>query len=210
MLYVPRFGDAPLDHEIAVSADAAAAALAERGHAVETGDVFFDRATIDEAWRVVGRAGVARAFRVPGSRLAAEGGSMLQAMAKEGDAITAADYVAALSVVSEFRRRIGQLFERVDLVFTPSAAALPWAAGEAFPTTIDGKPVGPRGHAIYTGWVNIAGHPGLALPLGVSRSGLPIGGQFIGRFGSDADLLAFGRNFEATQGSPWAWPALSD
>ena len=208
ILYVPRFGDAPLDPEVAAACDAAASTLSEAGHVVERGDVFFDRAAIDEAWRIVGRAGVARAFRVPGSRLPAEGGPSLQAMAREGDAISAADYVEALAVVSGLRRRTGELFDRVDLVFTPSAAALPWAADDAFPPAIDGQPVGPRGHAVYTGWVNIAGHPGLALPLDVSRSGLPIGGQFIGRFGSDAELLAFGRHFEAAHGLAWTWPPL--
>ncbi len=209
ILYVPRFGDAPLDPEIAAATDAAAHALAGAGHAVETGDIFFDRVPIDEAWRVIGRSGVTRAFRLPGSRLAQESGSSIQAMAKEGEGLSAADYVEALSTVMGFRRHIATLFGRVDLIVTPSAAALPWPAAEAFPPEIDGKPVGPRGHAIYTGWVNVAGNPGLALPLGFSRSGLPIGGQFIGRFGSDAGLLAFGQFFEDLRGQAWTWPALA-
>ncbi len=74
---------------------------------------------------------------------------------------------------------------------------------------IDGKPVGPRGHAVYTGWVNVAGTPGLALPLGFSAAGLPIGGQFIGRFGSDAGLLGFGATFEAAHGPAWTFPPLA-
>ena len=34
------------------------------------------------------------------------------------------------------------------------------------PTTIDGRPAGPRDHAIFTGWVNIAGVPAISLPIG--------------------------------------------
>ncbi len=209
ILYVPRFDDAPLDPEIEAATDAAARALAAAGHEVATGGVFFDRGSIDEIWRVIGRAGVTRTFRVAGDRLRHAGGATIQAMATEGEGLSAADYVEALAGVSKFRRDIAALFERVDLIFTPSAAALPWRAEEAFPPLIDGKPVGPRGHAIYTGWVNVAGHPGIALPLGFSASGLPIGGQFIGRFGADDGLLAFARSFEADHGPRWVWPDLA-
>ncbi len=209
ILYVPRFDDAPLDPEIAAATDAVAAALAGQGHAVETGGIFFDRPTIDEAWRIIGRAGVARAFRVAGDRLRGAGGPSIQAMAREGEGLSAADYAEALATIAGFRRRVAALFRDYDLIFTPSAAALPWPAAEAFPPEIDGRPVGPRGHAIYTGWVNVAGNPGLALPLGFSHTGLPLGGQFIGRFGSDLGLLAFGRTFETAFGPAWAFPAMA-
>ena len=90
----------------------------------------------------------------------------------------------------------------------PSAAALPWTAEQAYPSHIDGQEVGPRGHAIYTGWVNAAGLPGLALPCAPAREGLPIGLQLIGPFGADDLLLDLGSAFEAAQ--PWdqRWPAL--
>jgi aspartyl-tRNA(Asn)/glutamyl-tRNA(Gln) amidotransferase subunit A len=99
------------------------------------------------------------------------------------------------------------LFERIDVIVLPSAAALPWKAEDAFPARIDGREVGPRGHAVYTGWVNAAGLPGLALPCAPSREGLPIGMQLVGRYGADDMLLDLGAAFEAAQ--PWAqrWPA---
>ena len=147
---------------------------------------------VDDIWRVVGRAGVARVFRsAAGAALSAQGGPTIQAMAAEGKDLSAVDYVETLARLATLRRDMASLFQRVDLVFTPSAAALPWPAAEAFPPQIDGQPVGPRGHAIYTGWVNAAGLPAIALPLGLSAAGLPIGGQFIGPFGADADLLRF-------------------
>ena len=204
VLYVPRFGDAPLDPEVATVCDAAARRLAAEGHAVEIGPVFFDRAAVDEIWRVVGRAGAARVARLTGGRLTAEGGPTIRAMAAEGAAISGADYADALAALAVFRRQMARAFERCDLIFLPSAAALPWRAEEAYPPVIDGREVGPRGHAIYTGWVNAAGLPALALPLGLSSGSLPIGGQFVGRHGADLDLLAFGAGFEAAHlASPW-------
>jgi aspartyl-tRNA(Asn)/glutamyl-tRNA(Gln) amidotransferase subunit A len=73
---------------------------------------------------------------------------------------------------------------------------------------IDGQAVGPRGHAVYTGWVNAAGLPGLALPAAPSADGLPIGIQLIGAYGQDRLLLALGAQLESAR--PWAerWPAL--
>ena len=210
ILYVPRFDDAPLDPEVLAATDAAARFFADRGHAVETGPVFFDRGAVDEIWRVIGRAGVASVFRgSAGEGLATHAGPTIQAMAEDGRALSAADYVEALARLTIFRRAIAALFERVDLVFLPSAAALPWPAEDAFPPVIDGQAVGPRGHAIYTGWVNVAGNPAIALPLGFSTTGLPIGGQFVAPFGADAGLLAFAHRFEAEFGVPRAWPSLS-
>ncbi len=209
ILYVPRFGDAPLDPEVLAATDAAASALARAGHRVETGPVFFDRAEVDEVWRVIGRAGVARVFASAGGRLDEHASPSIRAMAAEGRTLSAADYVDALARLAAIRRTMAAQFERVDLVFMPSAAALPWPADEVFPPRIDGREVGPRGHAIYTGWVNVAGHPAIALPLAFSASGLPIGGQFVARLGADRDLLAFAARFEATHGPAFAWPPLA-
>jgi aspartyl-tRNA(Asn)/glutamyl-tRNA(Gln) amidotransferase subunit A len=209
ILAVPRFGDAPLDPEVASACDAAVATLTAAGHAVETGPVFFDRAAVDEIWRVVGRAGVARVARLTGGRLLAEGGPTIRAIAAEGAGLSGADYADALSALAAFRRAIARVFDRHDLVFMPSAAALPWRAEEAYPARIDGRAVGPRGHAIYTGWVNAAGLPAIALPLGLSRAGLPIGGQFIAAAGRDADLLAFAAGLAPRLAAP-SWPAFAE
>ena len=67
-------------------------------------------------------------------------------------------------------------------MLTPTAAALPWPAETPYPDRIDGAPAGPRDHAIFTGWVNIAGVPAISLPVAVSRAGLPIGVQFVAGF----------------------------
>lgn len=209
ILYVPRFADAPLDPEIAAITEATAAWLAGQGHHVEEGPIPFDRAETDDIWRIIGRSAVARLFERMGPAFEAAAGPFVTGLAREGRAIGAADYVGALERIAAFRRQMGALFETCDLVFTPSAAALPWPAEEAYPLEIDGKPAGPRGHAVYTGWVNICGHPAISLPLGASRAGLPIGGQFVAGFGRDEDLLRFALEFEVARGPLFAWPPFA-
>ena len=132
------------------------------------------------------------------------------AMADLGRQLPAARLWQILERVAQLRRESAALFDTLDVIVLPAAAALPWPAVQAFPTHIDGQEVGPRGHAVYTGWVNAAGLPALALPCEPSREGLPIGLQLIGAYGSDDSLLDLGAAFEAAQ--PWShrWPALAN
>jgi aspartyl-tRNA(Asn)/glutamyl-tRNA(Gln) amidotransferase subunit A len=93
-------------------------------------------------------------------------------------------------------------FETTDVILTPSAAAMPWPKTVTHPAVIDGQAVGPRGHAVFTGFANVAGLPALALPCAPSATGLPIGFQLVGAPGTDAALLALGARFEET--CPWS------
>lgn len=68
--------------------------------------------------------------------------------------------------------------------------------------------MGPRGHAIFTGWVNAAGLPALALPTTPSAEGLPIGVQLIADHGCDAALLELAARFEAGAPQGWRWPPV--
>lgn len=207
--FVPRFGDNPVDPEIARSVADAARLFAELGHEVTEGPAPFDLEPLNELWRVVGCAAVAWLLdRHPGRE--AEIGPGFAEMAEEGRRTDSGRYLEMLMRVSRFRCEMSELFKETDIVMTPSAAALPWPAEESHPPVIDGRPVGPRGHAVFTAWVNICGHPGLNLPCAPARgSGLPIGFQLVGRFGADELLLRLGAQYEAAR--PWAdrWPALA-
>lgn len=208
ILYVPRFGDAPLDPEIAASVDAAARALESLGFAVETGPLPLDLEPLNAFWPRFGAAGVAMVMaRHPGREALL--GKRFQAMLELGRTVGAGEYLAGIELFERLRRESETLFDRWDLVMTPSAAALPWPAETPYPERIDGRPVGPRGHAVYTGWVNACGIPAINLPCAPSRAGLPIGFQLAARFGADEMLLDVAARYEAAQ--PWAhrWPEIA-
>jgi aspartyl-tRNA(Asn)/glutamyl-tRNA(Gln) amidotransferase subunit A len=192
ILYIPRFGGAPVDPEVASQVEGFARRLSSMGHEVREGKVFFDLDVAARVWHVVSRTGVAW-LMAENPTYESVAGASARAMAADGRKVSGADYLGALESVSAIRRIVGELFQGVDLVLTPTAAALPWPADKPYPDRIDGKAAGPRDHAIFTGWVNIAGVPALSIPIGLSRSGLPIGAHLAAAFGADNELLAFAR-----------------
>jgi aspartyl-tRNA(Asn)/glutamyl-tRNA(Gln) amidotransferase subunit A len=207
MLFVERLGDAPLDAEVADSVRAAVAKLEALGHRVDTAPLPLNLDFFAEAWPQIGQIGLAHLFdRHPD--WAQQASPKYREMAEAGRRLSAARLWRIVDQVQQLRRDSAALFERADVVVMPSVAALPWPASEAYPPRIDGCDVGPRGHAIYTGWVNAAGLPALALPSAPSSQNLPIGIQIIGSYGSDDALLDLGAAYEVV--APWAdrWPPL--
>ena len=208
MLYVPRFGDAPADSEVIESVDAAALALVSTGVDVQLGELPFSLSAITEFWPILGQVGVAMLLaQHPGMEHLV--GERMRAMGEAGSDVPASRYLAGLEAIDRFRRDVSEAFDRYDLIMTPAAAALPWPAEEPYPRRIDGCDAGPRGHAVYTGWVNACGHPAISLPCSPSGSGLPIGFQLVGRFGADDELIALAQRYE--DANPWRgrWPAMA-
>jgi aspartyl-tRNA(Asn)/glutamyl-tRNA(Gln) amidotransferase subunit A len=202
ILFISQFGDSPVDPEVAATTERVAAMLAEEGHTIVRESVFFDLADAGRIWQVVSRSGVAWLAQRDGGRVGKLLGAAARAMAEDGQKFSGADYIDALERVAAFRRRCAELFSRVDFVLTPTAAALPWPAETPYPDRIADQPAGPRDHAVFTGWVNIAGLPAISLPVGLSHSNLPIGAQFVAGFGADLALLSFAREIAKRYPSP--------
>jgi aspartyl-tRNA(Asn)/glutamyl-tRNA(Gln) amidotransferase subunit A len=207
ILYAPTFGSAPVDPEIAANVAVAARVLERLGHTVEEASHFDLAEPLNERWPVFGQVGLAWLLARHGA-WQGKVGPALEAMAKAGGQVSGVGYLEAIDTIQTLRARIGELFASYDLLLTPSAAALPWPATESHPNSIAGRPVGPRGHAIFTALANVTGLPAISVPCLPSQSGLPIGFQLVGPFGADALLCSVAAQFERAQ--PWTdrWPAL--
>jgi Asp-tRNA(Asn)/Glu-tRNA(Gln) amidotransferase A subunit family amidase len=102
----------------------------------------------------------------------------LAALLDEGMAISGADHATNLERTADWRLRIDMLFERHDVLLTPSAA------GEA-PAGIAAT-----GDPLFCRSWSLLGLPSVHLPFTTGSQGLPIGLQLVGRFGEDHKLLA--------------------
>ncbi|WP_332738352.1 amidase [Hydrogenophaga sp.] len=200
VLYVPTLSQAPVDPAILAACAVAANRLRDLGCEVETGELPLPIEALSRQWPTVGQIGLAAMFKAtPSWRERAS--PKYRAMAAQGEAVGAAALWQLLEAVEQLRRDCAHLFETFDLIAMPSAAALPWPAQEPFPSVIAGQDVGPRGHAVFTGWVNAAGLPAVSVPTAPSVSGLPIGLQLIGPYGADDEVLNVAEAFERL--CPW-------
>lgn len=214
--YVPNLEGDPIDPDIASRVDAVADALAAMGHSVQRRELpELARAIQDintRAWPVISQTGLVATldavFSSTASNLTADMTPALRAMADAGRKLSAVDLFAAQGLVRHLQRTLTTLFDTTDLLLLPSAAALPWPAANSHPDTIAGIPVGPRGHAVFTAFVNAAGLPAINLPAAPTESGMPVGFQLVGPHGSEARLLAVAAAFECAH--PWSdrWPTL--
>jgi aspartyl-tRNA(Asn)/glutamyl-tRNA(Gln) amidotransferase subunit A len=94
------------------------------------------------------------------------------------------------------------LFEKYDLLVTPTVASPPFAVGLDTPPDVAGTRVSFYGWLPYTFPFNLTGQPAASVPCGFTRDGLPIGLQIVGRRYADATVLRACAAFERAR--PWA------
>jgi len=209
ILFAERFGDSPVDSGILASCREAAARLSALGHKVSTGGLPFDIAPAMDVWRTLGDIGLARLAKSE-PRFFEWSAPDFISQAERGARYSAVAYAGLVETLWEFRAKTAAAFEQFDLIMTPTTAAQPWPAAEAYPPVIDGETVGPRGHAVFTAWVNACGHPAIAFPVSPAVDGMPIGVQLVGALNADEYLLDIAEEYEMAH--PWAdrWPEIAN
>jgi aspartyl-tRNA(Asn)/glutamyl-tRNA(Gln) amidotransferase subunit A len=115
---------------------------------------------------------------------------------RTGEAVTAADYIARLHELQHMRRRAPALFADVDLIVAPTTALPAPSFAELTERPDDLRP---RELDLMrtTRMFDVLGTPGISVPCGTTRAGLPIGLQIIGPPGGDAAALRLATAFEA-------------
>ena len=207
ILHIPTFGDAPVDPRIAASVALAADHLRQLGHMVDTAERFDVADVVTAHWMRLSQAGLAQMLQQhPDWRERLTPAAITNAEA--GLAMPATTLFELLSQVDAMRAALGRVFAEHDLLLTPAAAALPWPIGVSHPSHIDHRAVGPRGHAIFTGFANAAGLPAISLPCTPAPDGMPIGIQLVGRCGEDGMLCALAREYEGAHSWQMRWPPL--
>ena len=105
-------------------------------------------------------------------------------------------YLKALKVRTLIRQDFLEAFKRCDVILTPTSPTAAFRFGEK---TAD--PLTMYLSDIFTISANLAGIPGISIPCGFTRAGLPIGLQLLGQPFDEARLLRAAYAYE--QATPW-------
>jgi amidase len=147
------------------------------------------------------------------------------ALAVLGRRISAADFVAATRSLDAAARRVAPFFADHDVLLTPTLASpavphrtlQPRGAEATVMKTLGSLRAGrtlnfllsltPSIDRVYefipfTPVFNVTGQPAMSVPLHWTAEGLPVGVQFVGRYGDEATLLRLAGQLERAR--PWA------
>ena len=106
-------------------------------------------------------------------------------------------YNRARRVRTLIKRDFEQVFaDGVDAILTPATPSAAFGLGEM----ADADPVQMYLNDVFTVTVNLAGLPGITVPAGLDKQGLPLGLQLIGRPWEEGDLLNVAYTLEQAAG----------
>ena len=128
-------------------------------------------------------------------------------------------YARAIDSLKLTGRQVGALFQKYDVLLTPTLGAPPLAtgvlspkgmllvaakvmarlnAGRMFKTSGSMDAMGDQLFSFmpFTPLFNATGHPAMSVPLHWNETGLPIGMQFVGRFGDETTLFRLAGQLE--------------
>jgi amidase len=122
---------------------------------------------------------------------------------KVGRRVTGEEAMASMKERRVFGRQILALFETFDVYLTPVMGMPPPPIGFIDPVKLEPREVNRRqGQAFpFTPPFNVSGQPSMSLPLAWSKSGLPIGMMFSGRYADEATLFRLAAQLEKE--APW-------
>jgi amidase len=198
-------GGAPLDPALVAAVERTARLLEGLDHQVEEASPDPDPAASGEALGTIMAANtwtniqIRANGRVPGPD---DLEPVTRQAAEHGRQISAHDYIRAVQTFHRTGRQLGAFFERHDVLLSPTIARVSLPLGAV---RMDGSSEqyqqGLAPMVAFTSVCNAAGVPAMSMPLAWSEDGLPIGLQFIGRFGAEEMLFSLAAELEHAQ--PW-------
>ena len=199
---------APVDAECIAAMERAATLCAELGHEVEQAAPSYDKEDLADAFFKIVTAntlnGVIESGRGRGRDWVGEVENMTRAMAEMGARVSGADYTAAVDTIHRVGRQVARFMLDHDVLLTPTMAKPPLPLGvlDMMSDDVDAYIAESGAFAGFPPLSNATGAPAMSVPLYWTQTGLPVGAQFVGRFGDEATLLRLAGQLE--QAAPWA------
>ena len=126
------------------------------------------------------------------------------ALYEQGKNFTSGDYLTAVEKIQTISRDVARFFLDYDIFMTPTLGEPPVLIGEMDATSDDPLKGWRRAVSFvpFTPLCNATGQPAMSVPLYWNERNLPIGIQFVGRYGDEATLFCLAAQLEKAQ--PWA------
>jgi aspartyl-tRNA(Asn)/glutamyl-tRNA(Gln) amidotransferase subunit A len=204
--FVLRFGDHPLDIEVAALVTKAARAFAQLGCKVEEVEAPFSFADAGRAFVIHWLSALQRLLQLHPEDRHGEFDPNLLASAKAGQRYSLQDVMNAQATRRELAIAWNLFFAKYDLLLSPAIAVTPFEVGKNLPDGPDGK-----ANALwspYTAQFNLSRHPAASVPCGLSRDGLPIGLQIAAGHYKDLTVLRAAQRY--TEAFPLKFPTLPE
>jgi len=188
--YSPRLGlDVPVDADVDAAMHAAVERLLRAGFDIETADPVWPAGVDEAALAPLQHVGLAHLFGTAWHEDAARFDPDIARQIERGLAWSGAQVAQAREAGRQIALTLAQFFTRFDFLVCPTTPCVAWPHDRLGPATIGGVAVEPRGHAVFTPFINHAMAPAISLPCGTGRDGLPVGLQLIAARGLDRTLL---------------------
>lgn len=129
---------------------------------------------------------------------------LTRALVEMGREQSAPAYLMSVQILQTYGRRMAHFMQKYDVLLTPTLAEPPLPLG-TLDSTAENPMAGMRRSALFVPFTPICngtGQPAMSVPLYWNDEGLPIGSQFIGRFGDEATLFRLAAQLETAR--PWA------
>jgi amidase len=179
------------------------------GHEVEEGSPDLDQSVLIPAFMALWGAGLANgidtiAMLTQRKPTPEDFEGTTWGLYEQGKRVTASEFIGAKAQLQLAGRAAARFHEKYDMWISPTLGAPPVKLGffdlnerdvsKSFGAQIDYVP--------FTAMQNATGEPAINLPLYWNKENLPIGVQFVGRFGDEEGLLRLAASIE--KAAPWA------
>jgi aspartyl-tRNA(Asn)/glutamyl-tRNA(Gln) amidotransferase subunit A len=199
----PRLASPVVQHDVVREVESAVQAFSELGHQVELNPS--PAPALTEQWRAMNRfQHLAQMEELVLHRRDVFTPDFARSL-QGAETVGAHEFGEYYRARSRFNAWLNDLFDRFDLLVTPTMPLEPFAAEGPVPSAVEGVPLD-YGFVAFTAPFNFAGNPAASVRAGFTDSGLPVGLQIVGPRHSDSIVLRASLAYERAR--PWNgyWP----
>ena len=197
--FSPTLGYATVQKDVLAKVEKAVNYFSDMGHSVELWDGSLP--DVGETWSRLFDLDLYSRLHQDLDKNRKEMGRTLVRALEQATSFSVTEHLEAQKTRTELNRIMGDLFDRFDLLLTPTMPTEAFAAKGPPPGNIDGHPIPLLGAVAFTYPFNLSGHPAATVPAGFTENTLPVGLQIIGPRHRDDLVLQASYAFE--QMRPW-------